>query len=100
MRSTSAMRGSLSCFDLKLVCIAALLASESRIHAPRIENAGGIEGGLHSARKLFDARLEWLKHLHACTHLRLGADQRGVPAVGGDDAADVGGACIGGGQHL
>ena len=46
------------------------------------------------------ARLQRLEHLDGGAHLRLGPDQRGVAAVGGDDAADVGGAGVGRRQHL
>ena len=96
--STSAMRGFCSCLGVKLVCMGRGRAVFQKVgvHAAGIEDAGRVEGGLELARELLDAGLERLEHLDRRAHLRLGADQRGMAAVGGDDAADVGGAGIGG----
>ena len=86
---------------VKLVCMAALVLSlRNCVHAAGIEDAGRIEGGLELAREPLQARLQRLEHLDRGAHLRLGADQRGMPAVRGDDAADVGGAGVGRRQHL
>ena len=43
---------------------------------------------------------EGLKHFDELAHRMVGADERRVAAVGGDGAADVGGARVGGGRRL
>ena len=60
----------------------------------------GSKAALSLRESCSSARLQRLEHLDGGTHLRLGPDQRGMAAVRGDDAADVGGAGVRGRQHL
>jgi hypothetical protein len=53
-------------------------------------------GTKDEARKTLDAGLERLEHVDGRPYLGLGADQCSMPAVGGDDAPDVGGTSVSG----